>query len=52
MNEIIVYKVYRLPCVHTNQTFGENWLGLGENRTIQLQCVSIYDHFISLHHYE
>ena len=41
-----------IPCIHIPQTFGANLLSLEENTTIQLPCVSIYDHFISLHHYE
>ena len=53
-NKAIIRKKFTvsLPCVHTPQTFGANLLSLEENTTIQLQCYSIYDHFISLHHYE
>ena len=41
-----------IHCVHIPQTLVANLLSLEENITIQQQCVSIYDHFISLHHYE
>ena len=31
-----------MPCIHTPRTNGANWLGLGENTTIQLKGFFIY----------